>query len=764
MKSNVVLVKFLIILALAYSDDDQDLYKILGINKRATQKEIKQAYKNLAKEWHPDKNKDPSANEKFMKINEAYETLSDTEKRSEYDNFGRTSAQSNRGQDNWNMHGSVFNGFPFHFRNFQQMDTAKHRLNLWGYENKVLPDSYTKPTIIYAFTEFCFQCLQVVPVWEQMVQDLEKIGMGIGTLNANMESHLSHKLRLSSVPAILGVVNGKVRWFSKPFTVQYMRDFVRDLVPSNLIAEVNEKNVKEFLNGWTDNRVRMLFFDTRKQPCLRYLLTAFAFRDRVCPGYVHASRVPAKLLSDYKIAFNQENLLIFKENTGSPAAQISMHSISRNTMNEVIEGNQYLILPRLSSQAMFDHLCPPQSSINSKRLCVLLLTKNVPQHDPFRESFRKHAQEQSGLGDRVRFAYVYEDAQSDFVDSLTSGKGVTNDSLGTLKVAIVWRKKGKALQYDYLQDGWYASGKELEQSRNNLIHMVDWLLEGSDVLPFSIELSNDLIDEHALHFLGRMMQKLVDSYDWLWDKIVSYDDVTIVALVTALIVILFVYLLSRTIMSNDDDAREGRASQRRSQRTTTNSPPRRSGDQANSSLRTVERQRFDFVQLNEQHYNHLVLDAPQRSISLILLAEERRKDGLVQELCSIVGRFRSSPVNAYAWLNLDANRSWYRHLVQSTLDLSRDRVNSLLQKGHGTVLVVNGHRNYYWLFDGRRSGEARAMSGDFLGLENSDSEEVDAGDEDGGLLSGLDDWLGRLQEGAVSKFKVSEWPPFSSDR
>lgn len=52
MKSNVVLVKFLIILALAYSEDDQDLYKILGINKRATQKEIKQAYKNLAKEWY----------------------------------------------------------------------------------------------------------------------------------------------------------------------------------------------------------------------------------------------------------------------------------------------------------------------------------------------------------------------------------------------------------------------------------------------------------------------------------------------------------------------------------------------------------------------------------------------------------------------------------------------------------------------------------------------------------------------------------------
>lgn len=70
------------------------------------------------------------------------------------------------------------------------------------------------------------------------------------------------------------------------------------------------------------------------------------------------------------------------------------------------------------------------------RLCVLLLSKDIPQHEPYRETFRQHAQERGSLSDRVQFAYVYEDSQSDFVQSLTLGKGVINGSLGTLKVRL----------------------------------------------------------------------------------------------------------------------------------------------------------------------------------------------------------------------------------------------------------------------------------------------------------------------------------------
>lgn len=76
---------------------NRDYYEVLGVEKSAKQDEIKRAYRKLALEWHPDKNKDPHATEKFKEINEAYEVLSNEQKRQQYDQFGHSAFRPGSG-------------------------------------------------------------------------------------------------------------------------------------------------------------------------------------------------------------------------------------------------------------------------------------------------------------------------------------------------------------------------------------------------------------------------------------------------------------------------------------------------------------------------------------------------------------------------------------------------------------------------------------------------------------------------------------------
>lgn len=87
--------------------EKRDFYEVLGVSKSASPDEIKKAYRKLTKKYHPDMNPDDkSAQEKFIEVNEAYEVLSDPDKRSKYDTYGHSAFDPNAG-----FGGGGFSGF-----------------------------------------------------------------------------------------------------------------------------------------------------------------------------------------------------------------------------------------------------------------------------------------------------------------------------------------------------------------------------------------------------------------------------------------------------------------------------------------------------------------------------------------------------------------------------------------------------------------------------------------------------------------------------
>lgn len=95
----------------------RDFYAILGIPSTASQHAIKKAYRKLAKELHPDKNKDdPDASEKFQDLGAAYEVLSDNERREMYDRCGEECLKKDGMMNNADPFASFFGEFNFNFR------------------------------------------------------------------------------------------------------------------------------------------------------------------------------------------------------------------------------------------------------------------------------------------------------------------------------------------------------------------------------------------------------------------------------------------------------------------------------------------------------------------------------------------------------------------------------------------------------------------------------------------------------------------------
>ncbi|RXM33334.1 DnaJ-like subfamily C member 16 [Acipenser ruthenus] len=159
-----------------------DPYTVLGVGKSATQAEVKKVYKKLAREWHPDKNKSPGAEDMFIKITKSYELLSNEEKRANYDRYGETAGNQGYAQQRQqfqHFHDSFYfdeSFFPYQFnKGSRDFADTKYMLHFSQYMNDIVPDSFKKPYLIKITSDWCFSCIHIEPVWKEVVQELEAL-------------------------------------------------------------------------------------------------------------------------------------------------------------------------------------------------------------------------------------------------------------------------------------------------------------------------------------------------------------------------------------------------------------------------------------------------------------------------------------------------------------------------------------------------------------------------------------------------------------
>lgn len=280
-------------------------------------------YSNILFLRHPDKNDDPLAENKFVEIKKAYELLSDNERRNAFDLHGVTheDAFASRSGHDYTQYGrfatdpfeeffgyvlmskrsenicfvrlifqlplNCFIDFSSHRFSFDQDISIFHKLSITSryYETHVMPRSYTTPHLLMFYADWCFSCMKVAGAFKKIKESLEPLGFVFATVNAGHEANLARKASVHVLPCLVLVLDGKNYVFKEnAFVLQTVVDFIRQKLPYKMIVPINDDNVDEFLSGWADNRVRALIMEPRKQIRLRYLNTAFQFRQRVLFG------------------------------------------------------------------------------------------------------------------------------------------------------------------------------------------------------------------------------------------------------------------------------------------------------------------------------------------------------------------------------------------------------------------------------------------------------------------------------------------------
>ncbi|XP_075262898.1 dnaJ homolog subfamily C member 16-like [Convolutriloba macropyga] len=513
--------QFFLILCLIVLTACFDPYEILGVSRQATGQEIKKAYKRLAREWHPDKNKSPEAEGKFVEISKAYELLTDDDKRRNYDQYGATD-DNPQGQQGRGGHGFPFGFSDFFggrgrpgggfrggpFSSFFDSEPDDLLINRHVYEKDILPQSHKQVFLMFAYSDWCGNCKIVRKMFDQLHKMYQDKGIRFVTADADVDRSLIYKLGLSRVPSVLAIVKGKPKLYQRrEWSLSSIEQFLFEHIPHVRIHQLRSKQeLDHFLDELiTENKPRVVIYTDSKAPPNWVKVLAFAKQKSHSFAFVSAR--------DYKDNENEflgrNGMLSIYVSKESPAETISRAAMYAGTLS-LVEKFKLVKFPRLSNHVIFDSICPTVTSISNRKYCVVLVHPDASELEAYSAKIEK--MKRSGLPYVLKTTFSYispESSQAGFLSALNYSYS------GKPQIAVLLRISERETYFKWHS---WASPASYENVESFLMNVASGRTKLSTSAKFA-ELSDEEAPGFIVRTLTRAWESFTDSifviFDWI---------------------------------------------------------------------------------------------------------------------------------------------------------------------------------------------------------------------------------------------------------
>ncbi|XP_016407028.1 dnaJ homolog subfamily C member 10-like [Sinocyclocheilus rhinocerous] len=228
---------------------DEDYYKLLGISREASTREIRQAFKKLALTMHPDKNpNDATAHEKFLKINRAYEVLKDEDLRKKYDKYGEKGLQDEQ-------QGGRYESWNYYRYDFGIYDDDPEITTLDRGDFDAAVNSGEVWFVNFYFPR-CSHCHDLAPTWREFANEMDGV-IRIGAVNCGDNGMLCRSKGINSYPSLYVFRAGMKpeKYYSDrtkssltTFAMQFVKSKVTELWQGNIFNEIDRAFAERI--GW----------------------------------------------------------------------------------------------------------------------------------------------------------------------------------------------------------------------------------------------------------------------------------------------------------------------------------------------------------------------------------------------------------------------------------------------------------------------------------------------------------------------------------